>query len=315
MRFPRILILIGGLLFALSTGLRASGTSTFGFLRNDVGARAAALGGGFVTMTDDPNAIFYNPAGLGTLSGKRASFGFFKYLLDINSGYASYGTEIPNLGFVGIGAVYINYGEFDRTGEEGQNLGTFGAGEFAFSAGYGGALRPEINYGVNAKFIYSSIADYHSSGVALDFGLQYTAVPNRIILGACLLNLGTQLNPYINTREDLPLDLRIGASIYPEHLPAVILLSFSKLNERQDNLGQHLRAFSVGVEFTASPSVLLRFGYNNERRQDLKLGQGAGFAGLSAGFGILTGVYGIDYGYNSYGNVGDLHRVSLTIAF
>lgn len=295
--------------------LQAADNSTFSFLRSDVGARAAALGGSFVTMTDDPNSIFYNPAGLGTLTGTKVSFGFFKHLMDINSGYASYGKNIPNLGFVGLGVVYINYGEFKQTGDEGQDLGTFSAGEFAFAAGYGGELNPGLNYGANAKFIYSSIAGYHSSGMALDFGLQYSAVPNRLIVGASLLNLGTQLDPYITTREDLPLDLRVGMSVYPEHLPACIMLSFNKLNESQENFSDHVKAFSVGIEFTASPNVSLRFGYNNENRQDFMIGQSAGFAGLSVGIGITNDMYRIDYALSSYGSIGELHRISLALAF
>jgi long-subunit fatty acid transport protein len=308
------LAVIGVTLCTCPVVLRAGGTTTYDFLRSDVSARAAALGGSFVTMIDDPNSIFYNPAGLASLTGNRVSFGFFKHLMDINSGYASYGTEIPKLGFVGFGAVYINYGQFQQTGEEGQNLGTFGAGEFALSAGYAGELESGFNYGVNAKFIYSSIANYNSSGAAVDFGLLYSAVPQRLILGASLLNLGTQFNPYINTREDLPLDLKIGASIYPEHLPAVILVSFDGLNEQQNNFGNRLKAFAVGVEFTASPNVQLRFGYNNENRQDLTIGQSAGFAGLSLGIGFTNNTYNIDYGYTSYGKIGDLHRVSIALS-
>src|SRR6266404_166761 len=97
--------------------LYAQTTSTYNFLRNDVGARAAGLGGSFVTAVDDPNAIFYNPAGLATLAQRRVSAGYFQHLLDIKSGYLSFGTEIPNLGYFGAGIVYINYGEFKRTGK------------------------------------------------------------------------------------------------------------------------------------------------------------------------------------------------------
>ncbi len=312
-RISRTLIVICLTLCARPAVLRADGTTTYDFLRSDVSARAAALGGSFVTMTDDPNTIFYNPAGLASLTTNRVSFGFFKHLMDINSGYASYGAEIPSLGHVGFSALYINYGQFQQTGDDGQNLGTFGAGEFALGAGYAGELLPGFNYGVNAKYIYSAIANYHSSGAAVDFGLLYSAVPQRLILGASLLNLGTQLNPYINTREDLPLDLKVGASIYPEHLPAVILLSFDGLNEYQDNFADHFKAFAVGVEFTASPNVQLRFGYNNENRQDMTIGQSAGFAGLSLGIGFTNNTYTIDYGYTSYGQIGALHRISIAL--
>jgi hypothetical protein len=293
--------------------LFGQGTTAFEFLRNDVGARAAALGGSFLTSSDDPNLLFSNPAGLATLSTRRVSVGFFKHLLDINSGSVSFGTEIPRLGFIGAGVNYINYGEFKRTGEEGQDLGTFGAGDLSLTAGYASELRAGLTYGVAAKFIYSAIAEAHSTAGALDFGLQYAAVPGRVVVGASVLNLGTQFNPYVSTREPLPLDVQIGASVAPEHLPAVIMLSFHKLNEDQDNFGKRLKQFIVGVEFTASPNVLLRVGYNNERRQELKIGQSSGLAGFSIGGGILTGAYTIDYAFTSYGKIGSVHRISIAL--
>ena len=55
----------------------------YDFLKVDPSARASALAGAFETYTDDPNIIFYNPAGLSTVQGKRVSASFGKYLLDI----------------------------------------------------------------------------------------------------------------------------------------------------------------------------------------------------------------------------------------
>ncbi|MBI1802896.1 MAG: type IX secretion system protein PorQ [Ignavibacteriae bacterium] len=311
----RLELKVTGFLLAImmaATSMFAQSTTTYDFLRNDVGARAGALGGGFMMLTDDPNLIFYNPAGLATLTQRRVSFGFFKHLLDINSGYASFGTEIPNFGFVGAGVVYINYGEFKRTGAEGQDLGTFGAGEFALTGGYAGTLQPGLYYGANVKFIYSKIDEVQSSAAALDFGVQYVAITNRMTLGASLLNLGTQLNPYETTRENLPTDLTIGMALYPEHLPAAILLNLHKLTDSYESFSQRMKAFSVGIEFTPGPNVHLRLGYNNERRQELKIVSGSGLAGFSIGGGINTDAYSVDYAFTSLGQVGSVHRISVT---
>lgn len=298
--------------FVLLQSVRAGGSSTYDFLRNDVSARAAALAGSGVALTNDPNLIFSNPAGLTTLSATKVSVGFFKQLLDVNSGYASYATEIRDLGFVGAGVVYTNYGEFTRRGEEGQDLGTFSAHDFSLSAGYGGGIQTGLTYGVAAKFIYSSIDGIRSTAAAVDLGLQYVAVPERLLAGVSLLNLGAQIDPFLHTRESLPLDLKIGVAITPEHLPATILINLHKLNESQENLGDRFKAFSVGAEFAASPNVFLRFGFNNERRREMKIGQSTGFAGFSIGAGFLTDLYGVDYSFNSYGSIGALHRISVS---
>jgi hypothetical protein len=306
----------GLIFFVLFTSpMFAAGTTIFDFLRTDVGARAAALGGSYVTAVDDPNSIFYNPAGLGSISSTKVSFGYFKDLLDVNAGYASYASQVSGIGAIGLGVVYTNYGTFQQNDAEGNTTGSFGAGDLAISAGYGGALYPNLHFGVTGKYIYSTIAGYNASGAAADFGLQYIAVPGRILLGAALTNVGTELNPYMTTNEPLPVDAKIGMTILPEHLPATVMIDFDRLNDNVDNLSDWLRAFSVGVEFTASPSFSLRFGYNNSERQDLTLGSSAGLTGLSFGAGIVEDVYMFDYSFNSLGGIGGLHRISVGVVF
>jgi hypothetical protein len=302
-------------LLSLSSSGFGTDNSTFNFLRTDISARASALGGSFITMPNDPNLIFYNPAGLGTLSGRKVSFGYFKHLLDINSGHASFVTEVQGLGFVGGGVQYTNYGKFQETDASGQQVGTFGASDLAFSAGYGNRLLDNLFYGAAVKFIYSNIAGYSSTGAAVDFGVQYIAIPNRMTLAASVSNLGTQFDPYISTRENLPLDVKVGIKLMPEHLPAALLLDIHRINESQDRFFNHLNAFSLGVEFSATENFELRFGYNNQQRQDFKVLSSSGLAGISLGAGLLFSPYTFDYAYNSMGSIGSLHRVSVGVAF
>ena len=286
---------------------------TFNFLRTDVGARAGALGGSIAAMADDPNLVFYNPAGLATLSRRRVSLGYFKHLLDINSANLSWGDHVEGLGYLGAGALYMNYGELEKTGEEGQNLGTFGAGELSIGAAYADVLEERFRYGAAVKFIYSSIGDYASSAFAVDLGTQFVAVPDRVVLGLSLLHLGSQLDPYATESEDLPLDLRFGVALSPEHLPATFVADVHRLTDRRESFSEHFKAFSVGAEFILSPNVFVRAGYNNERRQDLDMGEGtgSGLAGFSLGAGFATGDYQFDYAFTSNGPVGAFHRFSI----
>src|SRR5262245_53791203 len=117
----RRFVFITALLAAAAGTSPAGEGSTFNFLRTDVGARAGALGGSIAALTDDPNLVFYNPAGLATLSRRRVSLGYFKHLLDINSANLAWGDRVEGLGYLGAGALYMNYGDFEQTGEEGQS--------------------------------------------------------------------------------------------------------------------------------------------------------------------------------------------------
>lgn len=294
----------------LSSGTIAQ--STYEFLRVDPSARSGALGGSFVTNNDDADVIFYNPAGLSLLTDNLVSFSFVKHLMDINLASISYSTDFDGLGRVGAAIKYINYGSFDEADEFGNRFGEFNASEAAFIVGYSNQLEENFYYGTNAKFIYSGIADRSSTALAVDVGLHYQVPEQDMNLGVSILNLGSQVSSYYDTKEDLPLDIVIGGAVKLKHLPLRLSLDFHKLNEERDDFVQRFKAFAVGAEFTLSPVFKLRFGYNNERRSELKIGTTSGIAGFNAGLGAKISDYRFDYGYSSLGLIGGWHRVSIS---
>jgi hypothetical protein len=297
------------------SGASAQETTAFAFLRNDVGARAAALAGSVVAVTNDPVLLFYNPASLGTLSSAAGSAGFFKHLLDINVGYAVYGQEIAGVGHVGAGVIYTNYGAFDRTDELGNTIGTFTASDIAFSAGYSNSLEENFFYGGAVKFIYSSIAGYRATALAADAGILYRLPANRLTLGVSLRNIGGETSTYAGVNEPLPLDLAVGASVVPRGLPLLLNVDFHRLNENPEGFIDRFRAFTVGGEFTLSRAFQARFGYNNQARKDLQTGTTSGLAGFSAGVGITISGTVVDYALSSLGPIGNLHRISVGMTF
>ncbi len=289
--------------------------NTYEFLRVNSSARAGALGGSFLTYFDDADIIFFNPAGMKLSDDSPISFAFTKYFMDINLASLAYSTDIEGVGRFGTALQYINYGTFDEADEFGNRIGEFGAGEFAFLIGYAGALDENFYYGANAKIIYSSIADHSSSAIALDLGLHYAIPKHQINIAAVVLNLGTQLSSFIDTEEDLPLDIAIGISKRLENLPLRLSLDFHKLNKKRDDFIRHFKAFTVGAEFYLSKVFSLRFGYDNEKRDELKIGTTAGIAGFNVGLGIQISTYRFDYGYSSFGAIGGLHRITLLTTF
>ncbi|NOS85705.1 MAG: type IX secretion system protein PorQ [Ignavibacteria bacterium] len=289
----------------------------FDFLRVETGAKASSLAGAFDTYTDDPNAMFYNPASLSTITNNKISAGFGKYLLDMNFGTLAYAQKYKDIGWFGIGVKYFDYGSFDRADESGTPTGeTFNANDLMVSVGYGNFIYERINYGFTLKYIYSGIAEYKSSAIAMDFGMQYHMPESQLSLSFGVNNLGGQLSSYIDTKEKLPLDIRVGVSKRLEHTPVRLNVTFSKLNESREKLIQHIKAFSIGAEFIFSDYVSARLGYDNESRQDMKLGTSLGISGFSTGLGIrFAEKYVFDYSLNSLGKVGSTHRVNVGYIF
>lgn len=278
-------------------------------------SRAAALGGTFNSSNDDVDVIFYNPAGLGLLSDMPLSINYVNYLLDINLASLAFSKEFKNIGRFGAGIKYINYGDFYETDDFGNKTGDYLAGEFAFLIGYSNRLDNNFYYGANVKFIYSSIQDYSSSALAFDLGLHYAFPEQLFDVSVSFLNIGTQLSSYIDTDEDLPIDLIIGASKKLEHLPLKLSLDFHKLNEDYDDFFERFKTFSIGTEFALSQALTFRVGYDNEKRDDLKIGSFSGLAGFNFGLGINIKEYKFNYAYSSFGEVGALHRIGINSTF
>jgi hypothetical protein len=304
---------LAALLLCATTATGATNTA-YSFLRSDVSARPASLAGTFVSVTNDPVALFYNPASLATLDAPRGSAGFFKHLLDINAGYIAYGQSFQDLGTFAAGVLYTSYGSFAEMDDLGNALGSFTASDLALSVGYSNAFEENLTYGAAVKFIYSSIAGYSSTALACDVGILYSIPASRVTLGASIRNLGTQLSTYMGTREELPLDLTVGGAIIPRGLPLQLSLNFHKLNDDVAAFTDRFRAFTVGGEFTLSKVLQVRIGFDNEKRKDLKTATTSGLAGFSAGFGISVESYRVDYALSSLGKIGSLHRISVSAA-
>ena len=289
-----------------------SQNDSYNILRLDVGARASSLGGSFVTNTGDVNALFYNPAALSTIQNTQAYVGFYKYLLDINSGNISYGQRYKDIGYIGASVKYFNYGSFEKFDEQSNSLGTFSANDLAVSVSYSNNFRPNFYYGANLKYIYSQIDDFNSSAVAVDLGLLYVIPSSNWNFGFSLLNLGTQISKYNDTKEDLPLDMRVGVSKKLEHLPLRVHFEFSDLTHTTEDFLDKFKNLSVGGEFDLSDNIDFRIGYDNAQRQDLKTGSSLGIAGFSTGIGVkFLDNYSFDYAFNSMGNVGATHKIDV----
>ncbi len=289
--------------------------NTFEFLRLDMSPRAAALAGSYVSNNDDPNVMFYNPAGINFLNNKPASFSFVKHLVDINSASLTYSQEVTDIGRFGVGVQYINYGSFTEADANGNELGEFGANEFALLVGYGNQLDENFYYGANVKFIYSGIADYSATGLAMDVGLHYEIPDAEWNFGLSVLNFGTQLSSYFNKNEDLPTDVRFGFSKVLPHTPFKFYFSFNRLNESYDNFADRFKQITAGAEIRFSTSLKIRLGYDNEKRKDYKVGATAGLAGFNIGVGFNVSDYTIDYAFSSMGSIGALHRIGVSTTF
>jgi long-subunit fatty acid transport protein len=218
---------------------RAASTAV-SFLLISPAARTSAMGETGVALADDASATYWNPAGLGFQKGQELSLSHSNWLpqfqqSDLFYEYANYKINIPSIsGTLGAALTFLNLGEFERTGEGNEKLGTFRSYELAFSACYGTRIDEDVSIGLGVRLIYSSLspvatAQEEGTGSATTvsgdlgviyrpskFTLPFTDIDlgNRFSLGAAITNAGPSISYIDRAQADpLPTTLRLGFAI------------------------------------------------------------------------------------------------------
>jgi hypothetical protein len=305
----KTLVFIAAYLAVMSTvSANSAGTTGFELFRTDCSARNCALGGSQIAVSGGLHNQFTNPAGLADIEDPAGSIGFFKHVLDINAGNAAYAHPFKGLGVASVGITYLDYGSFDRADEHGYKNGEFGASDVLITASAARYLRPHVAGGLSLKFLNSTIDSYSASALAADIGILYHTGYNGWDIGAGVFNVGFATSAYLTEKDKLPTSYRLGLSVPLEHLP----VRFSAAGEFTDTEG--IRGLG-GLELTLSQYVQARVGYNTVGI-DQRVGLSSdALAGFSAGLGLHLRRLSFDYALTSQGEVGYLHRVTLSSSF
>ncbi|MDD5354690.1 MAG: UPF0164 family protein, partial [bacterium] len=98
-----IVIIVTPMCWAASTGAA--------FLKIGAGARPAALGGNYVGLANDVNAVNWNPGGLGFLQEKELSAMYASWLADMNYEFAGYAQPLGDTWAVGGSVIMLQSGD------------------------------------------------------------------------------------------------------------------------------------------------------------------------------------------------------------
>ncbi len=306
MKRATFLVLSLSLVGQLAAG--APATSGFQFLKMQVGARAAAMGGAFLAIPGDVNSLFYNPAGIASIASKAASFSYHDDLFDFNSGFIGYVHPEIGPGNIGVSVLYRDYGSLERTDVSGRELGTFSANSIAFAASYGMSPIENLHIGGSLKYIRGAIDVYSADAVAVDAGVMYSIPAQQLTFAVGLFNAGATMSAFVNEKHDLPMQLRVGLSKALAHLPLLLGVNVYKYNDEP-------WYFALGGEFTLTPNLFLRLGYDSYGR-DLDVDSTKDtLAGASIGAGFLWQKISFDYAFSSLGALGSLNRFTISGRF
>lgn len=281
-------------------------SNTAGVVELWMGARPLAMGGAFVGLADDANALFFNAAGLGQMRGFAALSS-----AGVRPALGSLGDVTLTVPLVGVGLRYFDFGDVPEVDEYGNVIGSFSYRNYVLVAGAGmaGSSVPfmrrlpvlgNLSVGAKIKYIIVSTLDPGSgSGLALDLGFMYDYGVHRPVsrsryafrLGIVVENLlGLPLRYGSGHQEGWERAAVIGASL-------TFLNSLTIVADVAPNRGVRL-----GCEWNALNAIAVRAGI---RVEDVVM--------WSLGTGVRFGMLSLDYALAIHPHLAAEHRLSFMV--
>ncbi len=256
-------------------------------------ARTLGLGGAYVATADDPLGVLWNPAGLSAMDRNEVRFENAQ-LFDQTSingfGFAVPGSWLPSFG---VTMLSLGSGDFERTNDMNDALGTFKNSETAYLFTVSRAFSTRFALGTNVKMVQQSVEDFRAQGFGMDLGATYD-VTSSVRVGLSVANLSGPSLKLRDVGETYPVQFRGGA--------AMRVLSGRGLVAAQIDQSQALGArLHAGAEYWLQPGLGLRAGFDDSY----------GTGGISYRFAPQ---YQLDYGIADQ-PLGLTHRVGISYRF
>lgn len=321
-----------------SQNVSRTGTTAASFLEIGVGAPANGMGGAFVGLVNDASALYWNVAGIATLTQYEVILVHTNWIADTKFDYAGLIIPLEDIGNLGISFTSLSMDDMKvRTVEQPEGTGeNFSAGDIAVGLSFSRHLTDRFSVGITAKYIKQTIWHMNASAFAIDAGTLFrTDLLGGMTIGAVISNFGTPMrlegrdSRYFfrvdETKQgsndripvnieldawDLPLYFQIGVSTQ------AIDLDNYKLTVSADALvpNNDYQSLNIGAEFTFMDYISLRGGYNSLFLQDAEGGLSFG-AGVNSKMLLSAAVVNFDYAFRDFGRLKNVHNFSVGIKF
>jgi hypothetical protein len=255
------------------------------FLVFPVGARAAGMGQAAIALEGRGEAVFWNPAGLGSMTS--SEFGL--HAATLVAGRTTTVTAFfpkAGIGVFGGAAYLVDYGDFARTDTSGIVIGQISPRNFEFLASFASELGDAFLFGLTYKLVQfradcsgdcRDLPNGQGTSHAVDLGGQLAfGAAGALRLGVAVRNLGFRLQVQNRDQADpLPARLAVGA-VYRVVLAADVDSPWGRAGASEMRLG---------LDLGYGQLVRIRGGYAFVRD---------GLSGPSVGLGVTTSAIGVD---------------------
>lgn len=327
--FYLILILsLSNISFAQNPNLGTSGAQ---FLQIPVGARAEALAGAVVGLSDDAASVFWNPAGIVKVKNVEAHFSYMDWFNMFDFNAASLVYNAGDYGVLAASMIIFSTDKMEITNEQNPN-GTgryFNAGDLAIGLTYARYLTDRFSVGLTVKYINQQIWNETANGFAFDIGTQYLIDFQNLTIAMSMTNFGGDMKfdgpdldlTYLKD-SNFPLSRLVPGRLQTDEYPLplnfqvgigfdIYQTDFMKIRGGIDasHPNDNTECVHFGTEFSFFDRLFLRGGYKLNY-DDQKVTFGAG-ANLPVGESRIN----FDYAYSVYDLLPSVHRISVNVSF
>ena len=294
-----------------------TGRAAFTALKVGQSARAAGMGDAFTALSDDINAIFWNPAGLTNVERFEYAFGYTRWLVESRflSGAVAwrYGQQTFGISLIQFDAgTSLETTPLDPSGKFGRTLH---AGDIFVKASYARKMTDKLAVGISVKWIQETIDDLKMNSASFDFSTIFYTGFGSSRIAMTLNNYGGDLT--LETPGMMAEGATVAQPLVYTIAGAMELIgrlgdpaSLTVAGEMSYHIDDRER-FHLGAELWFQNTLALRAGYRG--RYDL--GDWSLGAGLKKDMGGGRRI-GVDFAYVDPGNLFRAPlRVSLAGAF
>jgi len=302
------------------------GTTGYTFVKLGIGVRPVAMGNAFTALSDDANAVFWNPSGLGITGSYFVSGMAMNHLTYFN--YYNLTSAIPlgKVGGLGFGISYLAGTDIEYS-ERGEELGQFRNSDMLLNIGYGKTVgrKKMMSFGGAVKIVRSQLYTYSAYGVLTDLGLIFHPY-KYLYFGSVMKNLGSPRR-FIEKWEYPPINFRQGMALKFPFWGNQFTLSFDYSLYLDYSLALDIKpTFSLGGELRIrAPKFMATLGQDKISGFSLMGGYQSGYesgawSGFSFGFSLEL-IIAPDLYFDiaalllSYGYLGSSERISLGLNY
>lgn len=305
-------MIVGVFCCSLCLLAQEGGSTAYNYLDISGSSRIYGLGGVNISLIDpdDVMATDQNPALAGPEMSRGIGIGYMRYVGGSNFANAKYIGAAGTNGAWGVGLHYFGYGSVKEALPDGTVIGTFSPSDVAFSGMYSHGLSRNWRGGFAVKFLYSS---YHSNtalAIATDLGVNWYDEDHDSSLSFTISNLGGQVKKFIDRRDRLPVDVRIGWTKGLGTSPISLNITAWNLTKwhlpywdngdgttdpvKKDGFVSNLfRHLIFGLEWKPNDRFYVDLGYNYKTSTDMSTYSRNFFSGFSLGAGLRVRAFGV----------------------